>query len=84
MDLCGSIPETSIHGYKYFLTLNDYYGTYNVIRKVFIYPLKSKSDIFYTFEKFQKWAERFSDKMVKFIHMDNDLEFINEKFKKFF
>ena len=78
MDLCGPIPKPSIHGHKYFLTIIDDYS-----RKVFAYPLKSKSDVFDTFERFLKRAERFLDRKVKCIHTDNGLEFVNEKFKTF-
>ncbi|GBO10569.1 Retrovirus-related Pol polyprotein from transposon TNT 1-94 [Araneus ventricosus] len=78
MDLCGPFPKASIHGHLYFLTIIDDYS-----RRVFAYPLKTKSDVFHTFSRFQKRAERFLDRKIKCIRTDNGLEFINEQFHNF-
>ncbi|GBM30959.1 Retrovirus-related Pol polyprotein from transposon TNT 1-94 [Araneus ventricosus] len=78
MGLCGPFPKASIHGHRYFLTIVDDYS-----RRVFAYPLKTKSDVFNTFSRFQKRAERFLDRKIKFIRTDNGLEFINEQFHNF-
>ncbi|GBN63204.1 Retrovirus-related Pol polyprotein from transposon TNT 1-94 [Araneus ventricosus] len=78
MDLCGPFPKASIHGHRYFLTIIDDYS-----RRVFAYPLKTKSDVFNNFSRFQKRAERFLDRKIKCIRTDNGLEFINEQFHNF-
>ncbi|GBN38139.1 Retrovirus-related Pol polyprotein from transposon TNT 1-94 [Araneus ventricosus] len=78
MDLCGPFSKASIHGHGYFSTIIDEYS-----RRVFAYSLKAKSDVFNTFSRFQKRAERFLDRKIKFIRIDNGLEFINEKFHNF-
>ncbi|GBL96556.1 Retrovirus-related Pol polyprotein from transposon TNT 1-94 [Araneus ventricosus] len=78
MYLCGPFPKASVHGHRYFLTI---IGDYS--RRVFAYPLKTKSDVFNTVGRFQQCAERFLDRKIKFIHTDNGLEFINEQFHNF-
>ncbi|GBO14566.1 Retrovirus-related Pol polyprotein from transposon TNT 1-94 [Araneus ventricosus] len=78
MDLCGPFPKASIHGHGYFLTIIDYYS-----RRVFAYPLKTKSDVLNTSSRFQKRDERFLDRKIKCIRTDNGLEFINEQFYNF-
>ncbi|GBM24442.1 Retrovirus-related Pol polyprotein from transposon TNT 1-94 [Araneus ventricosus] len=79
MDLCGLFPKASIHGHRYFLTfINDY------SHRIFAYPLKTKSDVFNSFSRFQKCAERFLDRKIKCIRTDNGLEFINEQFHNFY
>lgn len=78
LDVCGPLPTQTREGYKYFLTIIDDYS-----RKVTVYPLKQKSDVFECFTKFQKRAERFLNLKVVNIRTDNGLEFISEKFEQF-
>ncbi|GFX78163.1 retrovirus-related Pol polyprotein from transposon TNT 1-94 [Trichonephila clavipes] len=54
MDLCGPMPTESQGGNKYFLSIIDDYS-----RKVTVFPIRNKSDVFHTFIRFQKRAERF-------------------------
>ncbi|GFX49471.1 retrovirus-related Pol polyprotein from transposon TNT 1-94 [Trichonephila clavipes] len=60
MDLCGPMPTESQGGNKYFLSIIDDYS-----RKVTVFPIRNKSDVFHTFIRFQKRAERFLSKRVK-------------------
>jgi hypothetical protein len=78
LDVCGPLPTQTREGYKYFLTIIDDYS-----RKVTVYPLKQKSEVFECFTKYQKRAERFLNLKVVNVRTDNGLEFINEKFEKF-
>ncbi|GFV64974.1 retrovirus-related Pol polyprotein from transposon TNT 1-94 [Trichonephila clavipes] len=57
MDLCGPMPTESQGGNKYFLSITDDYS-----RKVTVFPIRNKSDVFHTFIRFQKRAERFLSK----------------------
>ncbi|GFU61733.1 retrovirus-related Pol polyprotein from transposon TNT 1-94 [Trichonephila clavipes] len=57
MDLCGPMPTESQGGNKYFLSIIDDYS-----RKVTVFPIRNKSDVFHTFIRFQKRAERFLSK----------------------
>ncbi|GFU39193.1 retrovirus-related Pol polyprotein from transposon TNT 1-94 [Trichonephila clavipes] len=57
MDLCGPMPTESQGGNKYFLSIIDDYS-----RKVTVFPIQNKSDVFHTFIRFQKRAERFLSK----------------------
>lgn len=77
-DLCGPMPKESINGHRYLLTITDDYS-----RKVFVFPLRLKSDVFETFVRFQKRAERFTGLKIKAIRSDNGLEYLNAKFKDY-
>ncbi|GFU28702.1 retrovirus-related Pol polyprotein from transposon TNT 1-94 [Trichonephila clavipes] len=57
MDLCGPMSTESQGGNKYFLSIIDDYS-----RKVTVFPIRNKSDVFHTFIRFQKRAERFLSK----------------------
>ncbi|GFV90580.1 retrovirus-related Pol polyprotein from transposon TNT 1-94 [Trichonephila clavipes] len=49
MDLCGPMATESQGGNKYFLSIIDDYS-----RKVTVFPIRNKSDVFHTFIRFQK------------------------------
>ncbi|GFW15025.1 retrovirus-related Pol polyprotein from transposon TNT 1-94 [Trichonephila clavipes] len=65
MDLCGPMPTESQGGNKYFLSIIDDYS-----RKVTVFPIRNKSDVFHTFIRFQKRAERFLSKKVIAVRID--------------
>ncbi|GFS63868.1 retrovirus-related Pol polyprotein from transposon TNT 1-94 [Trichonephila clavipes] len=65
MDLCGPMPTESQGGNKYFLSIIDDYS-----RKVTVFPIRNKSDVFHTFIRFQKRAERFLSKKVIAVRTD--------------
>ncbi|GFU83470.1 retrovirus-related Pol polyprotein from transposon TNT 1-94 [Trichonephila clavipes] len=73
MDLCGPMPTESQGGNKYFLSIIDDYS-----RKVTVFPIRNKSDVFHTFIRFQKRAERFLSKKVIAVRTDGGLEFCNK------
>ncbi|GFT60736.1 retrovirus-related Pol polyprotein from transposon TNT 1-94 [Trichonephila clavipes] len=78
MDLCGPIPTESQGGNKYFLSIIDDYS-----RKVTVFPIRNKSDVFHTFIRFQKRAERFLSKKVIAVRTDGGLEFCNKDIDNF-
>ncbi|GFX95855.1 retrovirus-related Pol polyprotein from transposon TNT 1-94 [Trichonephila clavipes] len=78
MDLCGPMPTDSQGGNKYFLSIIDDYS-----RKVTVFPIRNKSDVFHTFIRFQKRAERFLSKKVIAVRTDGGLEFCNKDMDNF-
>ncbi|GFX17176.1 retrovirus-related Pol polyprotein from transposon TNT 1-94 [Trichonephila clavipes] len=78
MDLCGPMPTESQGGNKYFLSIIDAYS-----RKVTVFPIRNKSDVFHTFIRFQKRAERFLSKKVIAVRTDGGLEFCNKDMDNF-
>ncbi|GFU52489.1 retrovirus-related Pol polyprotein from transposon TNT 1-94 [Trichonephila clavipes] len=78
MDLCGPMPTESQGGNKYFLSIIDDYS-----RKVTVFPILNKSDVFHTFIRFQKRAERFLSKKVIAVRTDGGLEFCNKDMDNF-
>ncbi|GFV34622.1 retrovirus-related Pol polyprotein from transposon TNT 1-94 [Trichonephila clavipes] len=78
MDLCGPMPTESQGGNKYFLSIIDDYS-----RKVTVFPIRNKSDVFHTFIRFQKRAERFLSKKVIAVRTDGRLEFCNKDMDNF-
>ncbi|GFW82270.1 retrovirus-related Pol polyprotein from transposon TNT 1-94 [Trichonephila clavipes] len=78
MDLCGPMPTESQGGNKYFLSIIDDYS-----RKVTVFPIRNKSDVFPTFIRFHKRAERFLSKKVIAVRTDGGLEFCNKDMDNF-
>ncbi|GFW86675.1 retrovirus-related Pol polyprotein from transposon TNT 1-94 [Trichonephila clavipes] len=78
MDLCGPMPTESQGGNKYFLSIIDDYS-----RKVTVFPIRNKCDVFHTLIRFQKRAERFLSKKVIAVRTDGGLEFCNKDMDNF-
>ncbi|GFU52112.1 retrovirus-related Pol polyprotein from transposon TNT 1-94 [Trichonephila clavipes] len=78
MDLCGPMPTESQGGNKYFLSIIDDYS-----RKVTVFTIRNKSDVFHTFIRFQKRAKRFLSKKVIAVRTDGGLEFCNKDMDNF-
>ncbi|GFW10254.1 retrovirus-related Pol polyprotein from transposon TNT 1-94 [Trichonephila clavipes] len=78
MDLCGPMPTENQGGNKYFLSIIDNYS-----RTVTVFPVRNKSDVFHTFIRFQKRAERFLSKKVIAVRTDGGLEFCNKDMDNF-
>ncbi|GFY17645.1 retrovirus-related Pol polyprotein from transposon TNT 1-94 [Trichonephila clavipes] len=78
MDLCGPMPTESQGGNKYFLSIIDDYS-----RKVTVFAIRNKSDVFHTFIRFQKRAERFLSRKVIAVRTDGGLEFCNKDMDSF-
>ncbi|GBM28889.1 Retrovirus-related Pol polyprotein from transposon TNT 1-94 [Araneus ventricosus] len=78
MDLCGPMPALSQGGNKYFFTIIDDY-----FRKVTVFPINKKSDVFQTFLRFQRRAERFLGRKIVSVKTDRGLEFCNKDLDSF-
>ncbi|GFV49999.1 retrovirus-related Pol polyprotein from transposon TNT 1-94 [Trichonephila clavipes] len=72
------MPTESQGGNKYFLSIIDDYS-----RKVTVFPIRNKSDVFHTFIRFQKRAERFLSRKVIAVRTDGGLEFCNKDMDNF-
>ncbi|GFV64002.1 retrovirus-related Pol polyprotein from transposon TNT 1-94 [Trichonephila clavipes] len=78
MDLCSPMPPENQGGNKYFLSIIDDYS-----RKVMVFPIRKKSDVFHTFIRFQKGAERCLSKKEIAVKTDGGLEFCNKDMDNF-
>ncbi|KAJ9567521.1 hypothetical protein OSB04_003487 [Centaurea solstitialis] len=77
-DLWGPARVTSYGGASYMLTIiNDF------SRRVWAFFLKRKSDVFGTFRDWRMMIEKQSGKEVKYLRMDNGLEFCSEEFNAY-
>lgn len=77
-DLCGPMENESIGGSRYFLTFID-----DNTRKVFVYCLKSKTQVFDKFKGFKARVENESDHKIKKLHTDNGKEYITNEFQDY-
>lgn len=78
LDVCGPIQTPSLEGFNYFLTITDDFS-----RKVTVYPIRRKNEVFECFTKYQTRAERFLNSKIVNIRTDNGLEFCHDTFNKF-
>lgn len=78
-DVCGPMSVRSLGGSRYFVTFIDDYS-----RKVFVYALKSKGEVFSQFVEFKKLYEKETEKCIKALRSDNGKEYDNNNFKQFF
>uniref|UniRef100_A0A2P2R3Q1 Integrase catalytic domain-containing protein n=1 Tax=Rhizophora mucronata TaxID=61149 RepID=A0A2P2R3Q1_RHIMU len=58
--------------------INDY------SRKVWVFFLKNKNDVFQTFKKWKALIEKQTRKQIKWLRIDNGLEFCKGEFNKFY
>ncbi|KAH0655443.1 hypothetical protein KY285_030325 [Solanum tuberosum] len=77
-DLWGPSRTPSKGGAWYMLTFIDDY-----LRKVWVYFLKNKSNVFLTFKQWKVLIEKQTGKHVKRLRTDNGLEFCNDEFNEF-
>lgn len=75
-DLCGPMPEKSWGGSRYFLTFIDDHS-----RKVFVFFLKAKNEVFNIFKQFQAMVENETDKKIKVLRTDNGGEYVSSNMK---
>lgn len=78
-DLCGPMPVSSWNGARYIFVLVDDYT-----RKIFVYFLRSKSDVLKYFKEFQAFVENQTGLKIKKVRSDNGTEYCNEGFKNYF
>lgn len=74
-DVCGPFRVPSLGGSRYFVTFID-----DKSRRIFVYFLKYKSEVFDKFMIFKNQAERQTGKKIKSLRTDNGTEFINNSF----
>ncbi|MBE2321325.1 DDE-type integrase/transposase/recombinase, partial [Solirubrobacter sp. CPCC 204708] len=77
-DLWGPSPITSLGGSRYYVTFID-----DSSRKVWVYFLKNKSDVFDTFKKWKALVETETGLKLKCLRSDNGGEYIDGGFKEF-
>lgn len=78
LDVAGPLPVKTRRGNRYFLTIVDDFS-----RKVCVYLLEEKSQVFKCFVRFQKRAERFTGNKVLNIRTDNGAEFCLNEFQEY-
>lgn len=78
-DVMGPMQTQSIGHAKYVLTFIDDYS-----KKVFVYFMKQKSEVFDIFVKFKNFIENQTDSKIKIIRSDNGGEFCSRKFDDLF
>lgn len=78
-DVIGPMENVSIGGSRYILTFVDDFS-----RKVFIFILKKKSDVFAAFKEFKAFVENQTNKKIKVFRTDNGTEYSSNEFKQFF
>ena len=77
-DLWGPAPKLSYGGSLYFVSFIDDYS-----RKVWIYLLKKKADVFNTFKQFRDLVEKSTGKSIKCLRTDNGGEFTSKEFENY-
>jgi len=71
-------PEMSLGGVKYLVSFIDDYS-----RRLWVYPIKKKSNVFAIFKEFKAKLEFESGKKIKCLRTDNGGEYINGDFLTF-
>lgn len=69
-DIWGPSPVKSYNGHSYYVNFVDAATNFN-----WIFPMFKKSDIYGIFDKFYRWAERYSGKRILAMQTDNACEF---------
>jgi transposase InsO family protein len=77
-DVCGPTKTASIGGARYFLTFIDDFSS-----KIWVYVLKSKSEVLARFKEWKTLVERQSKHVVKVLRSDNGGEYISKAFVDF-
>lgn len=72
------MPTRSFGGAKYFVTFIDDYS-----RKVFLYPMKNKNEVFNIFKNFLSFVENQHGCKIKTLRTDNGTEYCNKQFDAF-
>ena len=69
-DVCGPFEVKSLGGNSYFVPFIDEFT-----RKMWIYLIKQKSEVFNIFKKFKLLSEKQSDKVIKVLRIDGGGEY---------
>ena len=74
----GPTTVTSLGGFRYYVTFID-----DSTKKVWVYFLKNKSDVFHTFKKWKNKVENQTGLTVKSLMSDNGGEYSSDEFKSY-
>ncbi|MCI27168.1 retrovirus-related pol polyprotein from transposon tnt 1-94, partial [Trifolium medium] len=77
-DVCGPFDEKSLGGNMYFITFVDEYS-----RKMWIYLIQTKDEVFDVFKRFKALVENQSSKRMKILITDGGGEYTSKKFESF-
>ena len=77
-DVCGPMSPKLLSGARYFLVFVDDKTHY-----VWVYFLKSKSEVFSKFLEWKALVERMSDYQLKILHTDNGGEYTSSEFSSY-
>lgn len=77
-DVVGPLKESSFSGARFLLTFVDDYS-----RKLFVYPIKKKSEVFPKFLEFKALVENQCSKKIKILRSDNGGEYTGKHFSEF-
>ena len=77
-EVCDPIDVESLGGNNYFVTFID-----DASRKVWVYFLKTKDQVFEHFKKFHAMAKREKRKPLKCLRTDNEGEYTSNEFKSY-
>ncbi|KAK2440388.1 putative mitochondrial protein [Trifolium repens] len=77
-DVCGPFDENSLGGNRYFVTFVDEYS-----RKMWIYLLRAKDEVFDVFKNFKVLVENQSGKKLKILRTDGGGEYTSKNFELF-
>ena len=72
-DVCGKMHHTSIEGAEYFLMFTDDKSHYS-----WVYPLKTKDQVFSGFLEWKTLVKKSSGKTLKTLHTDNGGEYTSK------
>ena len=72
------MKEKSIGGAEYFLTFTDNHTRYS-----WVYPLKTKDQVFDRFQEWKALVEKASGKKLKTLRSDNGGEYTSKKFEAY-
>ena len=77
-DVQGPVRELSLGGSQYFVTFIDDFS-----RKVWVYFIKQKFEIFATFKIWKAKVENLIGRKIKYLRSDNGTEYTDSQFQKF-
>ena len=77
--MCGPFEKVSLRGSSYFVSFIDDYS-----RKVWIYLLSRKSEVFLTSKRFKVMVETQSRNRIQRLRSDGGSEYTSHEFKKFY
>jgi hypothetical protein len=69
-DVCGPMPVKSLGGSVYYVTFIDDFS-----RKTWMYPIKTKDEVFGKFQEFKAEVENLTNKKIKTLRSDNGGEY---------